>query len=93
VQVARALRIEISNVHVTVAARYARQGSILGGDISSRCTGVKTQVSLDASEPARIGELIRLAEGSCFTMAALRDQTPVELEATVNGSEYSLGKD
>ena len=88
-QVARALHIEPKNVRITVTARYYREGSILAGNAHTMCDSIKTELSLDSDEPPeRIAQLIKMAEATCFTMAALRNRAPVELAATVNGQPF-----
>ena len=91
-QVARALHVEPKNVRIKVTARYYRQGSVLAGDAKTMCDSIKTELSLDSDEPSeRIAQLIKMAEATCFTMAALRNPAPVELDATVNGQPFNPG--
>jgi hypothetical protein len=91
VQVARALHIEPKNVRITVTARYSREGSVIAGDARTLCNGIKTELALDSDEPPeRVAQLIRMAEATCFTLTALRDPSPVTLEATVNGQTFAL---
>jgi len=93
VQVARALHIEPHNVRITVTARYHREGSILAGDARTACDSIKTELALDSDEPPeRVTQLIKMAEATCFTIAALRHSSPVELEATVNGRSFDPGQ-
>ena len=88
-QVARALHIEPKNVRITVTARYHREGSVLAGDAHTMCDSIKTELSLDSDEPPeRVAQLIKMAEATCFTLAALRNPAPVALEATVNGQAF-----
>ena len=48
-------------------------------------------IALDSDEPpARVAQLIKMAEATCFTIAALRNPAPVALEATVNGRPFDL---
>ena len=89
-QVARALHIEPKNVRIKVTARYYREGSILAGNAQTRCDSIKTELSLDSDEPPeRVAQLIKMAEATCFTIAALRNPTPVELDATVNDRPFN----
>jgi hypothetical protein len=89
VQVARALHIQPRNVRITVTARYAREGSVIAGDARTHCDAIKTALSLDSDEPPeRVAQLIKMAEATCFTLAALRNPAPVALEATVNGQPF-----
>jgi hypothetical protein len=90
VQVARALHIEPKDVRIKVTARYHREGSILAGNAKTMCDSIKTELSLDSDEPPeRIAQLIKLAEATCFTIAALRNPAPVALDATVNGQPFN----
>jgi hypothetical protein len=93
VQVARALHIEPKNVRITVTARYHREGSVLAGTANTSCDLIKTELSLDSDEPPeRVAQLIKMAEASCFTLGALRNPSPVALEATVNGRPFNPEK-
>ena len=81
--------MEPRNVNIRVTAKWARDGSILKGDVTSRCEGVTTEISLDCDDtPERIAQLIRMAEASCYTMATLRDPVEAHLIATVNGEPF-----
>jgi hypothetical protein len=89
VQVARALHIEPKNIRITITARYFREGSVLAGNAGTRCDAIKTELALDSDEPPeRVAQLIKMAEATCFTLAALRNPAPVALEATVNGQPF-----
>lgn len=91
-QVARALHFEPKNVRIKVTAKYYRQGSVLAGDAQTMCDSIKTELTLDSDEPPeRIAQLIKMAEATCFTMAALRNPAPVELDTTVNGQPFNPG--
>lgn len=84
-QVARALHITPQNVRIKVTAKYHREGSVLAGTATTQCDEIKTELSLDSDEPpARVAQLIKMAEATCFTLSALRNTAPVALEATVN---------
>ena len=92
-QVARGLKIEFRNANIKVHGLYSREGSVLGGDIEAFADSVNTDLSLDSDEPPeRVAQLVKLAEASCFTIAALRKPTPVELNVTVNGQPFDLGE-
>jgi hypothetical protein len=89
VQVARTLHIEPKNVSIKITARYSREGSVMAGNAHTMCDSIETELSLDSKEPAeRIAHLIKMAEATCFTLAALRNQTPTALESTVNGQPF-----
>ncbi len=90
-QVARGLKIEFRNANIKVHGLYSRTGSVLAGDIEAFADSLTTELSLDSDEPPeRVKQLVRLAEASCFTIAALRKPTPVELQVTVNGERFEL---
>ncbi len=90
-QVARGLHIEYRNAKIRVHGLYSREGSILAGDIESFADSLRTEVSLESDEPPdRVAHLVKMAEASCFTIAALRKPTPVEIELTVNGERLAL---
>ena len=89
---ARALKIEPRNVRIRVEARYFREGSVLEETARVECDSIRTELSLDSDEPPeRIARLIRMAEATCFTMAALRQPVQAELTASVNGRPFPLG--
>jgi hypothetical protein len=93
VQVARALHIEPKNVRITITARYSRAGSVIAGNASTTCDSIKTELSLDSDEPPeRVAQLIKMAEATCFTLTALRNPSPVALEAMVNGEPFDPAK-
>ena len=88
-QVARALHVEPQNVRIKVTAKYYREGSVLAGNAHTLCDSITTELSLDSHEPPeRVAQLIKMAEATCFTMAALRNPAPVALHATVNGQPF-----
>ena len=91
-QVAQTLKIAPRNVRIKVTAKYFREGSVIQGTAKVTCDGILTELSLDSDEPPeRVAHLIRMAEASCFTMAALRSNTPCDLVSTVNGRPFDVG--
>jgi hypothetical protein len=89
VQVAHTLKVEPRNVSIRVSAKWAREGSILKGDVKSICEGITTELSLDCDEPPeRVAQLIKMAEATCYTLATLRDPVEAHLVATVNGEPF-----
>jgi organic hydroperoxide reductase OsmC/OhrA len=83
----------MKNLRVKVTGKYLREGSLLRGDARSFADSCQIEVSLDSDEPAeRIAQLIKEAEASCFTIGALRNPTPVDLVAAVNGKSFDLEK-
>ena len=52
---------------------------------------ITTELSLDRDgPPERVTQLVKLAEASCFTIAALRKPTPVALKVTLNGALFEV---
>lgn len=87
------MKMDVRNLRVRVKAQFRRAGSILGGTASAGCDGVQTEVELDTDEPAeRVAHLLRMAEASCYTIGSLREPTPYELSAVVNGQRFALGE-
>jgi hypothetical protein len=85
------LKMEPRNVRIKVTAKYYREGSVIQGTAKVTCDGIRTELALDSDEPPeRVAHLIRMAEASCFTMAALRNETPCELVSTVNGQAFDI---
>ena len=90
-QVAQTLKMAPRNVRIKVTAKYYREGSVIHGTATVRCDSIRTELALDSDEPPeRVAHLIRMAEASCFTMAALRNNTPCELVSTVNGQPFAV---
>ena len=88
---ARTLKMEPKNVRINVTSKFFREGSVIAGTAKSHCDSIVTELQLDSDEPPdRVAQLIRMAEASCFTMAALRNIVHVELAATVNGQAFQV---
>jgi hypothetical protein len=91
VQVARTLSIKATGVRIRVEARYHREGSVLRGDARTVCDGIRTELHFESDETdERNAHLARMAEASCFTLAALRQPVPCVLAVTVNGARLDL---
>jgi hypothetical protein len=91
VQVAQTLKMEPRNVRIKVTAKYYREGSVIQGTAKVTCDSINTELALDSDEPPeRVAHLIRMAEASCFTMAALRNNTPCDLVSVVNGQPFDI---
>lgn len=85
--------MEPRNIRIKVTAQYRREGSVIAGDARAWCDYVKTELELDCDEPPhRVSQLIRMAEASCYTIGTIRNPTPVELSATVNGSAFDVAE-
>jgi len=85
------MSIQAIGVRIRVEARYHREGSVLRGDAHTICDGIHTELhfeSVDTDERNR--HLARMAEASCFTIAALRQPVPCTLAVSVNGAMLEL---
>jgi hypothetical protein len=83
--------MEPKNVRIKVTSKFFRDGSVIAGTAKTECDGITTELSLESDEPPdRVAHLIRMAEASCYTMAALRNVVPVELISTVNDRPFDV---
>ena len=90
-QVARALHIEYRDVNIRVTGAFSREGSVIAGDAKAICDSIKTELSLNCDEPPElVAHLIRMAEATCFAIAALRNPSSLDLETTVNGAPFDI---
>lgn len=66
----------------------ARERTLEGGAV-----GCETHVEIESDEPPeRIRDLVRMAEQTCFTLGALKDEVPVDTRVTLNGGELDLAE-
>jgi hypothetical protein len=64
---------------------------VLRGDARTVCDGVQTELHFASNATdERNAHLARMAEASCFTIAALREPVPCTLAVTVNGAQLQL---
>jgi hypothetical protein len=78
-------------IRIRVEARYHREGSVLRGDAATVCDGINTELHFESdATDERNRHLARMAEATCFTMAALRQPVSCLLAVTVNGSRLDL---
>ena len=85
------LKLQLNEVRVDQLSRFFRQGSVLGGTITSGSVGFAVQVDVQSPEaPERIIELIRVARQSCYTHGALSEPVPINTEVTLNGSPLQI---
>lgn len=83
--------MEPKNVRIQVTSKFFRDGSVIAGTARTECDAITTELSLESDEPPdRIAHLIRMAEASCYTMAALRNVVPVALVSTVNSRPFDV---
>lgn len=88
---AQTLKMEPRNVRIKVTSKFFREGSVIAGTAKSVCDGITTELALESEEPPeRVAHLIRMAEASCYTMAAIRNVVPVELVSTVNNRPFDV---
>jgi uncharacterized OsmC-like protein len=86
IEVARAMKIEASNVRVRVTSDFSTEGSTLRGDRKAFVNGFAMEVSMDTdAAPELVSELVRRAEDECYASAALRTPIDVEITTRVNG--------
>lgn len=91
-QVARAIKLDLEpeSVRIKVTARYSRRGSVIQGDAHTACESIVAELSIHSTATAeRLSHLVRMAEASCYTMAALRNPVACELRTTVNGTPFA----
>jgi hypothetical protein len=91
VQVARTLNMQPRAVRIRVETRFHREGSVLRGDASTVCDGVRTELHFESDDTEeRNQQLARMPEASCYAMAALRQPVDCRFDATVNGRTLPL---
>lgn len=77
----------MDHAQVAVTGTFRVTGSVLQETIVGECVGIQTKVSLRSDAPeSDVARLLKVAENGCFTIAALRNPTPVTTEVELNGS-------
>ena len=83
--------MKTENLRVKVRGKYFAEGSVLRGTRRALADSVAVEVSLDSDEPPeRIAQLIKEAEAGCYTIGTLRNPTPVDVLATLNGKPFDV---
>jgi uncharacterized OsmC-like protein len=84
--VARRQNLDLS-VKITIDGEYFSEGSLLRGDRKAGAESIQIEVSVDGDYPADlISRMVAEAEAGCFTLNALRNPSPVTVNAKLNGS-------
>jgi len=83
--------MKTENLRVKVRGKYFAEGSVLRGSRRALADSIVVEVALDSDEPPeRVVQLIKEAEAGCYTIGALRNPSPVDLLATLNGKPFAL---
>lgn len=83
--------MKTENLRVRLRGKYFAEGSILRGTRRALADSVVVEVLLDSDEPPeRVAQLIKEAEAGCYTIGALRNPTPVDVVAILNGQPCDL---
>lgn len=86
-----ARKIEFTKAKIAQVARYFREGSALAGTMVGGPDLLETQIDIESNEPvARVRELVKLAEQTCYALQTLIGTMPVESTATLNGEAIAL---
>jgi organic hydroperoxide reductase OsmC/OhrA len=81
------LKVTISSMRMTVAARFRVQGSVLNDTIDGEMLGAECTLAVESTDdPARVARVVRNAERGCFVLQALLKPVPVTSRTTVNGA-------
>ena len=85
----RMLKVEIRDVRVRVRIGWEQSGSVFAGTVAARCTGVQTDLDVDAdASDEMLAALIHSAKASCFAEAALVQAVPLHSTVTRNGVPF-----
>ena len=80
------LKVSVDKARVHVTIRNKTEGSVLQGSVQASCLGFVTRLDIESSEPpARIQQLVAMAERGCFTMQALLVPVEFSRSVTLNG--------
>jgi hypothetical protein len=84
--VARRQNLDLK-VKITVDGEYFSEGSLLRGDRKAGAESIQVNVAVEGEHPPDlIARMVREAEAGCFTINTLRNPSPVEVTASLNGS-------
>jgi hypothetical protein len=93
VTVSQTLKVPYKSARMTIRASYVREGSVIAETARSTCEGFTTELQIESDEPpARVAQLIRMAEQTCFSMAFIKNPVPRELVAVDNGEPFDYAK-
>lgn len=89
VRYGRMLEARIDGIRVRVRIEWDQSGSLVGGTLVVRCTGVHSELEIHSPEsPALIASVVHNAKAGCFAEAAMREAVEVSSDVRVNGSTF-----
>jgi uncharacterized OsmC-like protein len=81
------MKIDVTGSKARVRGDFYEEGSVLKGTVTSACTGIGLELSLDSTAPPeRIERLVEAAERNCFVSQAIQQPVPVNFSTTLNGA-------
>jgi hypothetical protein len=83
--------MKTENRRIRIRGKYFAEGSLLRNTRKAMADSIVVEVALDSDAPPERGaQLIKEAEAGCYTIGALRNPSPVDLVATLNGKPVAL---
>ena len=81
------LRVTVSQMRMTVRARYRVDGSVLNNTVQAHMLGAETTLELESPDPPdQVARVVSNAERGCFVMQALLHPVSVAVETRLNGA-------
>jgi len=88
---ARLRKVALRKATCRVEMDWRLQGSVLRGDVSASCEGVRAQVEIDSeADTEAVAQVIRLAESGCFVSRIIQLPVVLDLTLEVNGAPVSV---
>ena len=67
------------------------KGSVRDGSLRGGAKGLETRIEIESEEPrARIRELVRMAEQTCFTLGAWTEAVPATTSVMLKGEPLEI---